>query len=156
MRDTIYGDRVSLTKDEILSYGAEINNLDQVLEVLSKLEFSLDYVGFANQQHKYTLTIYSNKYGAKQEFEYSEGSMCEELTEENEKEKIFNALYCLVSDFGATFSCEDEIDFIEEFDYKDNLREGQRIWKEIQKNNKKLFTLLAENELCILGENIVL
>lgn len=129
--------------------GAELENYfedtEKVYDILKDLTFSIKYIGTEIAKgYKYIVTIYKNE--KKADFEYFEGSAFDMLDLENALDKILNCVCCIVTDFVLVEEL-DLLDFIDEFEYNNNLREGQRIYNLILENNKKLLEILDTTEI---------
>lgn len=129
--------------------GAELENYfedtEKVYDILKDLTFSIKYIGTEIAKgYKYIVTIYKNE--KKADFEYFEGTGNDLLDLENALDKIINCIYCIVTDFVLVEEL-DLLDFIDEFEYNNNLREGQRIYNLILENNKKLLEILDTTEI---------
>lgn len=129
--------------------GAELENYfedtEKVYDILKDLTFSIKYIGTEiGKGYKYITTIYKN--GKKADFEYFEGSAFDMLDLKNALDKILNCVCCIVTDFVLVEEL-DLLDFIDEFEYNNNLREGQRIYNLILENNKKLLEILDKTEI---------
>lgn len=129
--------------------GAELENYfedtEKVYDILKDLTFSIKYIGTEIAKgYKYIVTIYKNE--KKADFEYFEGSAFDMLDLENALDKILNCVCCIVTDFVLVEEL-DLLDFIDEFEYNNNLREGQRIYNLILENNKKLLEILDKTEI---------
>ena len=129
--------------------GAELENYfedtEKVYDILKDLTFSIRYIGTEIAKgYKYIVTIYKNE--KKADFEYFEGSAFDMLDLENALDKILNCVCCIVTDFVLVEEL-DLLDFIDEFEYNNNLREGQRIYNLILENNKKLLEILDKTEI---------
>ena len=110
--------------------GAELENYfedtEKVYDILKDLTFSIKYIGTEIAKgYKYIVTIYKNE--KKADFEYFEGTGNDLLDLKNALDKIINCIYCIVTDFVLVEEL-DLLDFIDEFEYNNNLREGQRIY----------------------------
>lgn len=129
--------------------GAELENYfedtEKVYDILKDLTFSIKYIGTEIAKgYKYIVTIYKNE--RKADFEYFEGTGNDLLDLENALDKILNCVCCIVTDFVLVEEL-DLLDFIDEFEYNNNLREGQRIYNLILENNKKLLEILDKTEI---------
>lgn len=129
--------------------GAELEeyfeDTEKAYSILKDLTFDIKYIGTEiGKGYKYITTIYKN--GKKADFEYFEGSAFDMLDLENALDKILNCVCCIVTDFVLVEEL-DLLDFIDEFEYNNNLREGQRIYNLILENNKKLLEILDTTEI---------
>ena len=129
--------------------GAELENYfedtEKVYDILKDLTFSIKYIGTEIAKgYKYIVTIYKNE--KKVDFEYFEGIANDLLDLENALDKILNCIYCIVTDFVLVEEL-DLLDFIDEFEYNNTLKEGERIYNLILENNKKLLEILDKTEI---------
>lgn len=129
--------------------GAELEeyfeDTEKAYSILKDLTFDIKYIGTEiGKGYKYITTIYKN--GKKADFEYFEGSAFDLLDLKNALDKILNCVCCIVTDFVLVEEL-DLLDFIDEFEYNNNLREGQRIYNLILENNKKLLEILDKTEI---------
>ena len=129
--------------------GAELENYfedtEKVYDILKGLTFSIKYIGTEIAKgYKYIVTIYKNE--KKADFEYFEGTGNDLLDLENTLDKIINCIYCIVTDFVLVEEL-DLLDFIDEFEYNNTLKEGERIYNLILENNKKLLEILDKTEI---------
>lgn len=129
--------------------GAELENYfedtEKVYDILKNLTFSIKYIGTEIAKgYKYIVTIYKNE--KKADFEYFEGIGNDLLDLENALDKVLNCIYCIVTDFVLVEEL-DLLDFIDEFEYNNTLKEGERIYNLILENNKKLLEILDKTEI---------
>lgn len=128
-----------------------IENKEEVIAILDKVEFNIEYVG-QQKCYDYKFSIIYN--GKTFDFDYGEGFGNAILDSSNKENKIINALWCLLSDYRCVVDYS-LVEFMQEFGY-DSLKEGEEIYNTILENNKKLLQIFTEQEIDILGENIQL
>ena len=132
-----------------------ITDSKRLLEILKDYTFDIEYVDFAGD-YVYKFVIkhkLENGKVTKRTFNYYEGCANEMLNEKNAKEKILNALWCLVRESLSFFENMSVTDFQMEFGYNDY--ECNKIYNGVMKNGKRMEHLFTENnvyEMCELME----
>lgn len=129
-----------------------VENKEEVIAILSKVEFNIEYIKQGGTSYDYKFSIIYNEKTFN--FDYGEGFGNAILDNSNKENKIINALWCLLTDYRCVVDYS-LVEFMQEFGY-DSLKEGEEIYNKILEDNKKLLQVFTEQEIDILGENIQL
>lgn len=125
-----------------------ITNKKRVYDILKNKNMDLFFIHKDTMYH-YIFLIEDTT------FEYSEGLGHEPITEQNKKEKIINALHCVLLD-GDTMNFFKSIDdFANEFGYT-SISQAIRVFYLCQETHEKLKHLFTQEELQELKDNIQL